>query len=276
MPTDSRAPEPKTGCNALSPRLRTVCQALGAAPLLVDVGTDHGLLPLAWLHEHPQSHAIGIDRSPSPLERARIHRAQSPIGERLELRLQDGLGSLEPPQASAISICGMGGSSIARILKASVAVQRKAPLRLVLAPNDRVFELRQHLYSLGWSLQSEDACWDRGRYYPVLIAEPAPAHPPRLDPLHMQFGPHLLEQAHPALARWLHTQHARWSAIQNARAKADSPSTPLEPIAIQEAWTRYFAQHWGPITAPIRIDIPTDAAAQSSIDVRGAGTGSIR
>lgn len=277
MPTDSRAPEPKTtGCSALSPRLRTVCRALGAAPLLVDVGTDHALLPLAWLAEHPQSQALGIDRAQSPLDSARIHRAQSPHGDRLELRLQEGLGTLEPPQGAALSVCGMGGVTIAQILKASVAVQRKAPLHLVLAPNDHAFELRQCLYSLGWTLHNEEACWDRGRYYSILIARPATQHPAPFDPLHLQFGPHLLEQAHPALARWLHAQHARWSAIQNARAQAGSPHAPPEHLAIQEAWTRYFAQHWGPISAPLRIDIPTGPAAQSSIDVRGSGTGSIR
>lgn len=253
-----------------------MCRALGEAPLLVDVGTDHALLPLAWLEQHPKAQALGIDRAPSPLDRARIHRAQSPSGERLELRLQEGLGSLEPPQGSAISICGMGGVTMAQILRDSLAVRRKASLRLVLAPNDRACELRQALHSLGWALQNEDACWDRGRYYPVLVAHPASDSPSSLSPLQLQFGPHLLAQGHPALARWLHAQHARWSAILRTRARAGSSDAPAEPLAIQEAWTRYFAQHWGPIHAPLRIDRPTEPAAQSNIDVRGSGTGSTR
>lgn len=234
---------------ALSARLELVCQSLGPGPLLVDVGTDHALLPLAWLARHPTGRAIGIDRAKAPLARAKEHRAHSAAASRLELWLQDGLGDgcLEP--APLVSICGMGGRSIAKILRHSTAVQQHRVQRLVLGPNDHAKALRIALFELGYGLSDEQACWDRAQYYPLLIATPAAPGPP-LPEAALRFGPHLLTRAHPALARWLAAQHRRLSRIEQARAPALlTPAQRHTLDLIGESWIQHFLTPYGEIEA---------------------------
>lgn len=215
--------------------------AIGSAPLLIDVGTDHALLPLGWLAAHPEGLAIGIDRAEMPLARAREHRNASDCGDRLELRLQDGLGELCPPLPAVISMSGMGGITIAQILARAHHLGHARIRRIVVVPNDRAFELRTRMVALGLALLDERGLWDRGRFYPVIVAEPG--HGVEYSPLELRFGPHLLANADPALGRWLALQEQRLLKIAEQRA----PSPPAPSVCralqeVQEAKFRYFEQ----------------------------------
>lgn len=92
-----------------------------------DVGTDHGLLPLALLIGGKTHRAIGIDRCEEPLEFARqnlqeyldwskgaqkgpIEASSASSSERLplELRLGEGLQVLAPGEADTVTMAGLG------------------------------------------------------------------------------------------------------------------------------------------------------------------------
>lgn len=235
----------------LSARLATIRRCIGAAPLLIDVGTDHALLPLSWLGSHPQSRALGIDRGELPLQRAQQNREKSLEGSRLELRLQSGLGTLVPPPNAVLSICGMGGLSIQEILCNAVAVRQHQLARVVLGPNDRFDAVRTTLSRLGWRIYAEDALWERERFYPVIQAAPCPAAPETLDALALHFGPQLLKDAHPALGLWLHRHALRLRQIQARMAPKCPPAELLAHLkAIQDAWNTAFQNQYGALESP--------------------------
>lgn len=243
--------------NPPSLRLATLQRAIGAAPLLIDIGTDHAHLPLSWLAEHPRARALGIDRSELPLARARLHRRSCPQGERLILRCQDGLGDLLPPSPAAVSMSGLGGLNMAQILERSETLPHPHFRRLVLAPNDRPQELRTTLFRLGWSIVDEDACWERDHFYPVIIAARPGAAAPPMDVLQLRFGPKLLEKGHPALARWLCTQGRRLHTICLQRAPLRAPQAIVEQLlAVRRAYRKYFASPLGEQDKSSWIDSP--------------------
>lgn len=295
MPTKTHAsPDPllaqRGGSGPLSPRLDLIRQAIGPASFLIDVGTDHALLPLAWLGEHPSARALGIDRGEKPLAQAAQNKAASPAGARLQLRLQSGLGALCPPPAAALSISGMGGHSIRDILQNAVAVRQHHFSHIVLGPNDRFDVVRGTLAELNWRICAEDALWERGRFYPLIQASsasqapwdkasegtkfcatpapdpkasaPGPGPPPSLassldetkpalDPLALRFGPYLLSDAHPALARWLHLQALRLDQIQaRLGPKRTTPQLIANFDAIKIAWAQYFKIRYGELLTP--------------------------
>lgn len=228
-----------------------MCREIKDAPLLIDVGTDHALLPLAWLAEHPASRAIGIDRGEMPLGRAELNRAQSPDAARLQLRLQDGLGEWIPDTAGAVlSISGMGGITMSGILERARAVREQRLARLVLGPNDRFFELRQTLQSLGWQIRHESACWERKRFYPVVTARPRAPQDALLDETELRYGPCLLRQAHPGLAQWLVLQHQRLCKIATQSHSEAPPQLQAQIQSIRGAWNHYFLDQEGPLSPP--------------------------
>lgn len=241
----------------LSPRLDAMRRWVGAAPYLVDVGTDHALLPLAWLAQHPQAKALGIDQAQLPLQRAEQNRKRCPPGHRLELRLQSGLGSLAPPPQAVLSISGMGGLSIQAILSDAVCVRCHQLARVVLSPNDRFDAVRASLIELGWRICAEDALWDRGRFYPIICAQPARAPELKPCPLALAFGPELLGNQHPALATWLHLQALRLAQIQARLAPNPAPKPLVHNLrAIESAWAQYFKNRYGELESPQRLTVP--------------------
>ena len=93
----------------LSKRLSAVAEFVTPGGCLVDVGTDHGYVPIALLEQKKISSAIAMDVNRGPLERAREHIAQYQMGDYIETRLSDGLHALRAGEGDSLLIAGMGG-----------------------------------------------------------------------------------------------------------------------------------------------------------------------
>ena len=100
----------------LSKRLSAVAEFVTPGGCLVDVGTDHGYVPIALLEQKKISSAIAMDVNRGPLERAREHITQYNMGDYIETRLSDGLHALRAGEGDSLLIAGMGGGLTIRIL----------------------------------------------------------------------------------------------------------------------------------------------------------------
>lgn len=100
----------------LSRRMRALEQLVSPCNVLADVGCDHGFLAICFVQTKRAERAIAMDVRPGPLERAREHVERYGCGDRIALRLSDGLEALNPGEADAILIAGMGGGTILHIL----------------------------------------------------------------------------------------------------------------------------------------------------------------
>lgn len=70
-----------------------------SAPLLCDVGTGSGCIPVTLLHERKEARAFGLDISADALAVAASNAARHAVGERLTLRLSDCFDALAPHAA---------------------------------------------------------------------------------------------------------------------------------------------------------------------------------
>ena len=100
----------------LSKRLSAVAGLVTRGNRLVDVGCDHGYLPVYLYLNHMIPSAIAMDVRPGPLSRAEEHIAQYGLGEYIETRLSDGLAALGTDEGDTLVIAGMGGPLMERIL----------------------------------------------------------------------------------------------------------------------------------------------------------------
>jgi len=149
----------------LPPRLAQLASWVPTGARLVDVGTDHGKLPIALLTQKRIASAIGTDIHAGPLAHA-ARNAQA-CGVSLPLRHAPGLEAIQPEECDTITIAGMGGQTILSILIAAPWTATGAH-QLLLQPMTRIYELRQGLYAHGYTIERELPCCEDRRWYLIL------------------------------------------------------------------------------------------------------------
>jgi len=149
----------------LSKRLSAVAEFVTPGGCLVDVGTDHGYVPIALLEQQKISSAIAMDVNRGPLERAREHIAQYNMGDYIETRLSDGLHALRAGEGDSLLIAGMGGGLTVRILSEGEPLL-SGFRELILEPQSDIDRVR------AWPVQ----CW--GTDFAAPVRDPSGAEVP--------------------------------------------------------------------------------------------------
>lgn len=151
-------------CVRLSKRLQMLASMVTAGNKIVDVGCDHGFLPIYLVQNGRIPGALAMDVRTGPLESAREHVAAYGLGEYIELRLSDGLKEYSEGEAETIICAGMGGRLMERILTESLDKVRTAK-ELILQPQSELREFRIFLREAGFAIREEDAVFEDGKYY---------------------------------------------------------------------------------------------------------------
>lgn len=160
----------------LSPRLLSVAQLVPPNAVLVDVGTDHAFLPIYLLQRDLISKAIATDLREGPLSKAKANGKKYGFMDKMSFRLCDGLAGVSSQEADTIAIAGMGGETIAAILKAAPWT-RTGSCTLLLQPMSSLYDLRKFLTQNGYHIQMEHLRKDGRRVYVTMEVEPGDAPP---------------------------------------------------------------------------------------------------
>ena len=100
----------------LPQRLEEIIALIPKSQRLIDVGTDHALVPIAALCRGIVQTAIGVDKNTSPLTQAKVNRANAGVVENLELQCANGLSEITLNIGDVVIMAGMGGQTIRKIL----------------------------------------------------------------------------------------------------------------------------------------------------------------
>jgi tRNA (adenine22-N1)-methyltransferase len=145
----------------LGPRLAAIASMVPRGRSVADIGTDHGLIPIALVGSGRSPRAVAIDRSEAPLDRARRNAAR--LGVQVELRQGD---SFLPSEAEVAIIAGVGGRAICSLLQSIQDVER-----VVLQPNTDFEDVRRTLAARGYSCMEERLVADDARFFLVIAAD---------------------------------------------------------------------------------------------------------
>ena len=179
----------------LSPRLKTVASFLEGVTLLCDVGSDHAYLPVYAIQQGLITSAIAGEVVKGPFESAQQTVQNYVLTDKISVRLGDGLDVVtSKDEVTAISICGMGGELIARILEQGrVNGTLTGNEKLVLQPNVAEHLLRQWLVNHHYEILEEVVVEDHHRLYEIIVAEKREQSVP-LTATQIKFGPKLIEK----------------------------------------------------------------------------------
>lgn len=168
----------------LGRRLSLIESLVPAGSRLIDVGSDHALLPITYLLHHPTAFAVAIDNKEKPLAVAEKNRRRFGLEARLDLLLADGLPAGLLTSDDCVVIAGLGGVEIKSILQRASYL----PKRLVLSPHSHAEILRDALAALGLLILDEHVVLEGRRAYVVMEIEKTSA-PYRLNEYERWIGP---------------------------------------------------------------------------------------
>lgn len=153
--------------STLSPRLFSIAQWVHPGAHVADIGADHGQLSVWLLKSERAQFVIATDLRDGPLSAARSLVAKNKLEDRCRFIRCDGLSGLAPGDADTLILAGMGGETIAGILRAAPWT-RKGAHRLLLQPMSKAELLREFLAEHGFEIEQERLVQERHILYPLL------------------------------------------------------------------------------------------------------------
>lgn len=214
--------------NHLSKRLATVAQYVPDGARLADIGSDHAYLPAALLIQKRIRYAVAGEVAKGPFENEQKEIQRLGFQKQLIPRLADGMAAVHPDdQINVVTIAGMGGSLIARILDEGQA-QLAGVQRLILQPNVGEHQVRKWVMNHQYQIMAEQMLAEDGHVYEVIVAEPTVC-PVRYGAKELLFGPFLLEKPTPIfITKWQQELERCQNAVNQMHQAATVPVERLQ------------------------------------------------
>lgn len=186
----------------LSLRLSAIAEMVTEGNRLVDVGCDHGYLPVYLVLTRRIPGAIAMDVRRGPLMRAQEHISEYGVDAYIETRLSDGLTALKKGEGDTLVIAGMGGPLMERILVQGKEIACSFK-ELILQPQSDIPHFRGFLLESGYEIISENMVFEDGKYYPMMKAVWKGRSRILWTKEELYFGKFLLSQKNPVLREYL-------------------------------------------------------------------------
>ncbi len=209
----------------LDPRLAQCAAMVREGCKVVDLGTDHGYLPIWLAKQGKVKKAIATDVNVKPLQKAAGNVRKYKVTSLVDIRISDGLEVVFPPEVDDIVMAGMGGDLIIQII-GSAPWLKDPEKHLILQPMSSIPDLRRFLAREGYAVQEEQAVIADNRVYTVMLASYDPFQVPK-DPLYPYIG--LLDDQTPAGKQYLQREvfHLHNQAEGLCRAGRQQEAQPV-------------------------------------------------
>jgi len=155
----------------LSKRLQMIANCVPKnTHTVVDVGTDHGYIPIYLIKNKIAKRCIASDINLNPLNNAKSNIHHYKMNDYIDTRLGSGLSKVTVGEADAIIVAGMGGMLIIDILRDDLEIVKAVGLLILQAQSDIPF-LRKYLHAINFSIVGEKMLYEDGKYYTIIIAK---------------------------------------------------------------------------------------------------------
>ena len=135
---------------SLTPRLRMIADLVPKSEVVCDIGTDHGYIAIYLAKNSIAQKVIAADIKKGPLNQAEKNISLFNVSDSVETRLSDGFENIGQNEVQCAIIAGMGGETIAEILK-----NEKGCKYFVLQMQTAHRDLREFLSENGFVIEKE-------------------------------------------------------------------------------------------------------------------------
>ncbi len=201
---------------------------------VVDVGTDHGYLPVFLLENNLAKYVIAADIGEKPLMNAAKTFEKYRVKDNFQLILSDGLDSIPQEFTEEIVLAGMGGTLMRVILERAAWIKSRH-IHLILQPMSHAFEVRQFLCENGFYIERETTSSD-ARFTYLAISAYYDGKENTRDAHYYYFGEIEsinTEEAKKLTAKTKKMLESRYEGIKNSSSNIDEKEIIAEILKIQ-------------------------------------------
>ena len=144
-----------------SDRIKALADDISKKDTVLDVGCDHGYLSIYLKTNNLCKEVYASDIKESALNVARKNFKKYNLD--IETYVSDGFENI-PVSFDTAVIAGMGTNTILKIIES-----KKTPRKLVLGSQNDLYHLRKTLNQKGYKLVDEQAIYEKGHYYIILL-----------------------------------------------------------------------------------------------------------
>ena len=152
----------------LGKRLTEIVSYVEPGDRVVDVGTDHGYIPVYLIKNEICDRVSATDIRKGPLDSAKRSAEENDVSDRIDFYLTDGLKNIDRTGLNTVILAGMGGETIIGILENEMWIQCD-DVKLILQPQSKIDELTAWLEASGFYISDASLVKDEGRIYLVLL-----------------------------------------------------------------------------------------------------------
>jgi tRNA (adenine22-N1)-methyltransferase len=197
----------------LSIRLKAIVNMIDKCENIIDVGTDHGYVPIYLVKNDIIQSAIASDINRGPVEKAKKNVQSNNVSLEISCRQGSGLSTVKPGEVQVAVIAGMGGNLIRDILEADLPVV-KGLKYMILQPVQNAEVLREYLYSTGYDILKEDICNEDGKFYEIIKAKYDNV-PVVLDSIYYEISKTLSDARHPVMQKFIEFKLKKYLRVYN-------------------------------------------------------------
>ena len=159
----------------MSSRLEMIASFVTQGRGVADIGTDHAILPIILRRRGYKGYIVAGDINEGPLKKAERGLLEAEIDD-VELKLCNGLESIDGSRIDTIVVAGMGGDTITGILDRGLYDMPewadRSDYKLILHPVIKPEILRYWLVNNGFRISGENYIEDNGILCQLICAEP--------------------------------------------------------------------------------------------------------
>lgn len=227
----------------ISKRLNRIIELVPPCTSIIDVGTDHGYVPIGVIKAGKVETAYASDFRLLPLKKAEANIRLEGLEDRIRTVHGSGLTTVSPGDVEGAVIAGMGGNLTRDIMEDSIDLVKSLRF-LLLQPAQNPEVLRQYLYEGDYDILLEDLVKEEdGRFYEYILVRP---HEGRAhegvgkgtdeEPVPLcgyEVSPWLIRNGHPLLREYLDTRISEFHEIITKLA-TDSENAKSRKIELEE------------------------------------------
>lgn len=210
----------------LSKRLSAVADMVTTGNRVVDVGTDHGYIPIHLVAQKKIPSALAMDINKGPLERAKGHIKEYGYESYIQTRQSDGVKSVQDNEGDTLIVAGMGGGLVIKILDEGSEVL-KSFQEFILQPQSEIYQVRQYLQEHNYCILDEKFLEEDGKYYTILKVIHGLMEP--MEPLFLKYGKLLLQEKNQILLQSLLKERNQYIKVKETLVEKET-SKALERL----------------------------------------------
>ncbi len=155
----------------LSNRLKNIVDMCPYSHIIVDIGCDHGYISINLINEKKCEKCYAVDINEKPLNIAIKNIKSLGLEHKISCILSNGFDFLDNNQKVSAVIAGMGGLTIAEILKNNRSKVNNMDY-ILIQPNAYAKDIRKYIFEENIHVEKEDVVFCGGLYYEYILIFP--------------------------------------------------------------------------------------------------------